>query len=198
MVTPAQPLSRELIVSAARTSIEANGVDELSLRAVARQLEVTAPALYAYVSDKHDLIAAVATQYFDELAARFEAIEVDNPLDGIRALSRAYIDHALASPQLFRLLFRYPPAASGLEVPGVEGFDPSTRTFDMALATTADAIEAGLLAITDPTAAAMTMWAAIHGVSEVLLMGFGLDDAAADELIEAVISTVLAGQVAGY
>lgn len=194
---PNKPLSRDFVVAAARASIEANGVDQLSLRAVARQLNVTAPALYAYVSDKHDLIGAVATQYFDELAARFEAIEVDDPLEGIRALSRAYVDHALASPQLFRLLFRYPPSASGMEVPGVEGFAPATRTFELALATTAEAIDAGLLAVTDPVAASMTMWAAVHGVSEVLLMGFGLDDAATHELIESVISTVLAGQAHG-
>ena len=186
-----------MIVAAARASIEANGVEQLSLRAVARQLEVTAPALYAYVADKHDLIAAVAAQYFDELVARFEAVEVDDPLEGIRALSRAYVDHALGSPQLFRLLFRYPPAATGMEVPGVEEFAPATRAFEVALATTAAAIEDGLLAASDPVAAAMTMWAAVHGVSEVLLLGFGLDEAATDALVESVISTVLAGQVHG-
>lgn len=194
---PAKPLNREMIVAAARASIEENGVDHLSLRGVARQLDVTAPALYAYVTDKHDLISAVAAQYFDELAARFDAVESDEPLEAIRALSRAYVDHALASPQLFRLLFKYPPAATGIEVPGVEEFAPATQAFEVALATTAEAIEAGLLAVTDPVAAAMTMWAAVHGVSEVLLMGFGLDEAATDALVESVISTVLAGQVRG-
>ena len=105
--------------------------------------------------------------------------------------------HALASPHLFRLLFRFPPAATGMEVPGVGGFAPATRVFELALATTAEAIDAGLLAVADPVAASMTMWAAVHGVSEVLLMGFGLDDAASDELVESVISTMLAGQVHG-
>jgi AcrR family transcriptional regulator len=196
-VPPSAPLSRELIVAAARASIEADGVDRLSLRAVARQLGVTAPALYAYVTDKDDLLAAVASQYFDELADRVEAIEARDPLDGIRALSRAYVDHALASPHLFRLLFRFPPAATGMEVPGVEVFAPATRVFELALVTTNEAIDAGLLAVTDAVSASLTMWAAVHGACEVLLMGFGLDDAAADALVESVISTMLAGQVHG-
>lgn len=196
-MTPEHPLSRDRVVAAARASIEANGVDTLSLRGVARSLGVTAPALYAYVDDKHELIAAVATQYFDELVARFDAIDVDDPIEGIRALSRAYVDHALASPQLFRLLFRYPPASTGISVPGVDDFAPATRAFEVAHATTAEAIDAGLLGVNDPIAASMTMWAAVHGVCEVLLMGFGFDDASADALVESVISTVLAGQIRG-
>jgi hypothetical protein len=41
----------------------------------------------------------------------------------------------------------------------------------------------------------MTMWAAIHGVAEVLLLGFAVDEEASVELMDSVINTVLAGQV---
>jgi hypothetical protein len=41
----------------------------------------------------------------------------------------------------------------------------------------------------------MTMWAAIHGVAEVLLLGFAADEEASVELMDSVINTVLAGQV---
>ncbi len=196
---PDEPLTRARIVACARAIIEAGGAarvtEGLSLRAVARSLGVTAPALYAYVDGKDDLVAAVATQYFDELVARFEAVDTTDPIAGIRALSRAYVDHALASPPLFRLLFRYPPASTGVAVPEVEAFAPATRAFEVALATTTRAIDDGLLAEGDPVAAAMTMWAAVHGVAEVLLLGFGFDDAAADALVTSVIDTVLTGQV---
>lgn len=183
------------MVGCARAAIEAGGVEALSLRAVARDLGVTAPALYAYVRNKDDLVAAVAAQYFDELVDRFEAVDTTDPVEGIRALARAYVDHALASPQLFRVLFRFPPAAAGVGVPGVAPFAPATRAFEVALATTTRAIDAGLLAAGNPVDAAMTMWAAVHGVAEVLLLGFGFDDASADRLTASVIDTVLAGQV---
>ncbi len=189
------PLSRARVVGCARTAIESGGVEALSLRAVARNLGVTAPALYAYVRNKDDLVAAVAAQYFDELVDRFEAVDTTDPVEGIRALARAYVDHALASPQLFRVLFRFPPASAGVGVPGVAAFAPATRAFEVALATTTRAIDAGLLAAGSPVDAAMTMWAAVHGVAEVLLLGFGFDEASADRLIASVIDTVLAGQV---
>jgi AcrR family transcriptional regulator len=185
------PLTRSLVVDAARAQLEREGAEHLSLRGLARELGVTAPALYAYVDDKDDLLAAVATQHFAALVARFEAIEADDPIDRIRALSRAYVDHARSSPNLFRLLFRYPPSA----VDGADAFPPATRAFELAAAATADAVAAGQLGVADAALASMTMWAAIHGVAEVLLLGFGFNDETADALVESVIETVLAGQV---
>ena len=45
------------------------------------------------------------------------------------------------------------------------------------------------------TVACMVMWAAMHGLAEILLMGFGFDDAGAEQLIAATIDTMLAGLV---
>jgi hypothetical protein len=64
----------------------------------------------------------------------------------------------------------------------------------VAAAATADAIDQGLLAVEDLTLACLTMWAAVHGVAEVLLMGFGFDDATAERLLATTVETVLVGQ----
>ena len=184
-------LSRELVVDTARRQLERDGSAELSLRAVARELGVTAPALYAYVDDKRELMAAVATDHFERLIERFEAVEETDPLGRVRAVSRAYVDHAVASPALFRLMFRYPPSSAG----EVEAFPPATRAFEVASAAMTDAMARGLLGVTDVTVACMVMWAAMHGLAEILLMGFGFDDAGAEQLIAATIDTMLAGLV---
>lgn len=185
------PLTRELLIETARQQLESKGIEQLSLRGLARQLGVTAPALYAYVKDKNDLLEAVATEHFELLVERFELIDESDPLKRIRALSKAYVWHALESPSLFHLMFRYPPTA----VPGVDAFPASTRAFEAAASATAQAIAAGQIAHTDPGTASMTMWAAIHGVAEVLLLGFAADEEASLALIDSVIDTVLAGQV---
>jgi AcrR family transcriptional regulator len=152
---------------------------------------VTAPALYAYVRDRDDLLAAVAAEHFAELVVRFDSVDVSDPLDRIRALGHAYVEHALASPALFRLMFRYPPRS----VPGLDAFGPSAQAFDAAASATAEAVESGQLAVEDVGMAAMTMWAAVHGVAEVLLLGFSLDEESSRALVDSVIDTVLAGQI---
>lgn len=152
---------------------------------------MTAPALYAYIADKGELLAAVASDHFERLVERFEAVEETDPLDRIRTVSRAYVEHALESPGLFRLMFRFPPTPTS----GVEAFPPATRAFEVASQATADAVAQGLLAVEDVTMACMTMWAAMHGVAEVLLMGYGFDDEGAEQFLASTIDTVIAGQM---
>ncbi len=55
--------------------IRTSGLEAVSLRRVAAMLGVTAPALYAYVTDKNDLLRSVAEVEFDQLMQRFEAID---------------------------------------------------------------------------------------------------------------------------
>ena len=61
--------------------IETGGLEALSLRRLARQLGVTAPALYGYVRSKQDLLSALAEIEIDRLAARFEEVDDANPGD---------------------------------------------------------------------------------------------------------------------
>lgn len=184
-------LTREVVIAAARAQLERDGAEHLSLRAVARDLGVTAPALYLYVRDKRDLLAGVAEEHFERLVERFEAVDDPDPLERIRGLCHAYVDHARSSPALFALLFRYPPTA----VPDADAFPPSTRAFELAARTTAAAIDAGLLAPADPSETSTTMWCAIHGVAEVVLMGFVDGEGAVTQLVDRVVDTVIAGQI---
>ena len=71
----APPLTRESVIEAARRSIVADGLEAVSLRKLAASLGVTAPALYAYVDDKRDLLRAVAEREFQRLARRRQRID---------------------------------------------------------------------------------------------------------------------------
>src|SRR4051794_4838345 len=154
-----------MVVDAARTLLRIHGADDLSLRAVARHLGVSAPALYWYVESKDELLGAVATEQFEALVHRFDEIDATlPPIQRMRRLSRAYVEHALDDPALFRLMFRYPfrPTAS------VDAFPPAARAFDHAARAAEEAIAAGDLT-GDASQVNLAMWAAVHGVAEVLL-----------------------------
>jgi AcrR family transcriptional regulator len=155
-------------------------------------LGVTAPALYAYVTDKNDLLRSVAEVEFDQLMQRFAAIDETDPVEWVRRLGRAYVEHALANPELFRTMFLFPPelpnsTATGLELPA------ATKAFEMALGATTVAVEQGYFAAIDPLTAALTMWTAMHGLADILLLGFGFDDATRDQLIDTVLDATIAG-----
>jgi len=186
------PLSRAAIVTATREIIVKAGVENVSLRRVAAALGVTAPALYAHVSHKRDLLQAVAEAEFETLIGRFEAVPDSEPLDRMRSYAHAYIDHARANPELFRVMFLFQPQLAATTPTGSE-LPAATKAFAMPATAVVDAVEAGLLTNPDPVLTSLTAWAAVHGAAVVLQLGFAFDRATEDALVESVLDMMIAG-----
>src|SRR4051812_3098554 len=146
---PATPLSRDAVIDAARRLIASEGLAAVSLRKLAAALGVTAPALYAYVTDKRDLLKGVAEREFRRLSTRFEQIDDPDPVERMRQMSRAYVDQALDEPELFRTMFQFAPDLTMGATSGAE--DPlATAVFDLALGPVVEALDSGALRSADP------------------------------------------------
>jgi AcrR family transcriptional regulator len=112
------------IKATARGLLVESGPEALTLRATARDMGMTAPALYRYVASHEDLVVAVCQDVLDEVTAALEVardtVPVTDPVGRLMATCRAFREWALAHPREFQLTFasvaeRPPPAH---EVPG--------------------------------------------------------------------------------
>ena len=190
-MTPADRplLQRDAIVDAARALIVAGGLEALSLRRLARGMGVTAPALYAHVRDKQDLLRAVVDIEIEALAASFEKFKDLDPLDRIRAHSRAYVAYARENPELFRVMLLVPPAglAGGVPLPA------TTNAFAEAVRAVDEAIATGAIKSDDALLVAMTLWSGAHGVASLLQLGFDLPRELEDAMIDEITDRILAG-----
>lgn len=187
-----EALTREAIVAATRDLIETEGLDAVSLRRVGAALGVTAPALYAHVADKRDLLRSVAAVAFTLLIETFETIDDHDPVERVRRFTRAYIDFAATNPELFRTMFLFPPDLA-FGSPTGEELPMATQAFQVPLNALTEAMDAGTFRSMDPDLAGLTMWTVAHGCAEVLAMGFALDDDGREALISAVVETVIDG-----
>jgi AcrR family transcriptional regulator len=97
------------IKAAARKVLVEQGVDGLALRAVARELGMTAPAIYRYFSSREDLIENVVVDLYDELCDHMEAARdatvPARPAPQLLAASRAFRSWATTHHAEFGLLF---------------------------------------------------------------------------------------------
>ena len=189
-MTP-QTVTRSSIVEATRELIRAEGLDAISLRRVGRAVGVTAPALYAHVRDKEDLLRAVAATQYGELVERLEAIEPLDTLDRVRRSCHVYVDLAVDEPELFRTMFLFPPAVDQVDPLGVE-FDAATEAFGLSAAAATAAVDVGIL-VGDPVTISFAFWTASLGLASVLQMGLQLTDDQRTELIDTVIDGLLRG-----
>lgn len=184
-------------MQATRLMLRTTDLDDLSLRRLAATLGVTAPALYAHVEDKEDLLRAVAESGFHDLVDRFDRVVTEDPMDRLREYGRAYVAQALADPEVFRIMFLYRPAA--LEVPEVDNeLAAATDAFVRPGEAVRAAIDAGRIHPDwDPVRASMVLWTAGHGTASVLLLGASGGEvilaAGMEHLVDDVLEVTLAG-----
>lgn len=102
---------RAEIIDAALRLLDQQPHSELSLRAVAREVGVTAPAIYPHFPRREDMIAEVVRVSWAGLAREMERADAraraKSPRDRLKAQARAYIRYATASPTRYETLFGF-------------------------------------------------------------------------------------------
>ena len=112
------PNLQEAIKETAWKQITEFGAPALSLRAIARALKITAPAIYNYFPDRDALVTALIIDAFTsfgdwQLEAR-DSVPEENLLGRMNAIGLAYRNWAHTFPQRYQLIF-------GTPIPGYEG-----------------------------------------------------------------------------
>jgi AcrR family transcriptional regulator len=141
----------EEIKATAWRQIAEQGASALSLRAIARELSITAPAIYNYFSRRDDLVTELIVDAFisfgDAQVAALEAIQTGDHAGRLRALGLAYRQWAVTYPQRYMLIFGAP--IPGYFAPAEKTTPAAARALSVLVDVLADAHRAGRLAL-DP------------------------------------------------
>jgi AcrR family transcriptional regulator len=188
------------IKQAAREQMAQHGTAGISLRGIARELGITAPAIYNYYPRLDDLITALIVDAFTALADAIESAEaaVASESYGARILASclAYREWAIEHPVDFQLIYGNP--IPGYEAPADITVPLARRPFDGLYRLFLEAYQTGELTIppeyasVPPTVAThfaavvpseddafpdallcllMSGWARIHGMVMLELFG---------------------------
>lgn len=91
---------------AAAEALLSEGPEAISVRRVADAAGTSTRAVYSVFGGKPGLLSALYRQSFDELTARILAVPTtDDPVGDLVGAGLAFRAHALAHPNLFRLVF---------------------------------------------------------------------------------------------
>ena len=112
------PNLQDSIKETAWRQIAEYGAPALSLRAIARELKITAPAIYNYFPDRDALVTALIIDAYksfgdSQLEAR-DAVPASKVVARLKAIGIAYRTWANKYPQRYQLIF-------GTPLPGYEG-----------------------------------------------------------------------------
>lgn len=172
---------RNALIEAATALLDEDGPAGLTLRAAARRAGVSSAAPYRHFADRASLLAAVAVQGFELLAAEMEtglaemtgaSGAADDKFWVVERLGRLYIEHARRFPERFRLMF-------GHELGDRDGHEhlkeAAGQAFFMLRGAVAEAVGAQ-----DVDVATDVCWACVHGIATLAVDG-QLDETRSDE-----------------
>ena len=158
---------RDEILAGATELLEQTGSEEaVTLRAVARQVGISAPSIYAHFADREAIVDGIVNGVFGDFNAAIKdagdaAVQAGGgPRERLRAGCAAYLEFAAERPNRYKLLF---------ERRDLIGADSEAsrliriESFELLVASVQACVEAGISASDDPARDAKAIWAALHG-----------------------------------
>lgn len=153
---------RQRLLDRAGEILADGGIRVLSLRALADAAGTSTSAVYSLFGGKPGLLRAIYAEAFGRLGRHLAAVPATaDPAADLVALGLAYRDSALASPQLYPLMFGQAPAS-------LEPGEPERQLAGAAFGVLAGAVErcvrAGLFAPGSTRRLTLAAWALAHGL----------------------------------
>jgi AcrR family transcriptional regulator len=168
---------RTRIVEAARDIVSAEGLDALSMRAIAQRAEYSPATIYLYFRDKDALLREVIQAGFERMGEymREELEEVGtaaSPAEQYLALGRGYVRFAIENTAYFRVMFELPTVAHMDCMPHECAAGPiGGLPRDFATRTVQRAIDDGYFKMPDAGRGTLVGWALVHGMTSLYLSG---------------------------
>jgi AcrR family transcriptional regulator len=184
-------LRREILEAASRLFVE-EGFQRLTMRRIAERIEYSPTTIYLHFKDKNELLAAVCQETFAQLTTKIERIRrsAPTPMAYLREGLRTYVEFGLAHPDQYVVTFMVPAPA----MPGSSpGHSIGQQAFETLRAGVRACAEHGDIQTGDIEATAQALWAAVHGVTSLLISTKGFPFVSQSVLVDHVIDTALAG-----
>lgn len=196
---------RNALVRAAAELAEKGGPEAVTIRAAAREVGVTPTATYRHFEGQAELLAAARDEAMDRMAQTTLALlpepdpgadPVAVALDRLLAAGRGYVRFALDQPGLFRMAFCPVSDEEAEHDPAVARERMSqSPPYAFLSAVLDELVEVGWLEPERRPGAEAGPWAAVHGLSLLLLDGpyRHLDEPARDAVITSTLEMVERG-----
>lgn len=156
---------RSLILDSAKKLFIENGVEQTTIRAIAKNIDYSVGTVYFYFKDKNEILDALHTQGFAQLGQQFSVLQnVSDSMERLMAMGKLYIDFALKNPDMYELMFSLKAPMEALHNNEHEQWDEGISAFGALKNTVNACINAGRF--NGHTAEPLTymIWSVVHGM----------------------------------
>lgn len=186
---------REHMLEAARTLFVTEGYDRVSMRKIAARIGYTPTTIYLYFTNKSEILHCLAEEMYQKLFHAFERARQKelSPVAALKRILDACVDFGLEDPDRYRIGFMvatdlWPERADQMRKDSI-ALRVYTALLDLVRAVMKDKRPSRM----EVEAAAQSVWAAVHGLTSLLLTYASFPWAHKEALKDKVVEVAVAG-----
>ena len=184
-------LRREILDAASRMFVE-EGYDRVTMRRVAAKIDYSPTTIYLYFKDKRELFGAICDETFSQLASKLERLKAtpNTPIGQLREGLRTYVEFGTSHPNHYAVTL-----LQSQDVPKDFVWEDSigARAFGFLRGAVQGCVASGEIRTDSVDTTTQTLWAAVHGVTALLITMRGFPFVSRVTLIDHTIDTLIAG-----
>jgi AcrR family transcriptional regulator len=181
---------RTAILRAAREAFTRKGYEGVSMRLIAEKVGCSHPNLYLHFKNKEEIFDCLVEQSFQKLAEGMRKLDraggSGDCLERLRKGARAYVAFGLRNPGAYEFAFV-------LRRPGAPASHKPHLAYEYLRTMVARCVQEKRITAVDVDVAAQSAWAAVHGVTSLLLFRASFPWADREKVIEQVIDSAIDG-----
>ena len=180
---------RRTILDAARDAFRHEGYESVSMRKLAERVGCSHGNLYLHFKDKEALFDCLVEESFEEFDTAMrapEAVRRGDPVEMVRKMGRAYVAFGLANQSAYEFAFM-------LRRPGR---DKAHASYERLRGLAQRCLNEKRFRPMDVDVASQVLWAAVHGITSLLIIRPAFPWADRETLIGQVVDAAVDGLLA--
>src|SRR5262249_19094716 len=162
------------------------------------RIDYSPTAIYLHFKDKQELVSSLCEESFAKLVHELETLTDDyrDPLVRLRKGMERYVAFGLKNPNHYIPAFVLPPPADLDAKQHQKMLSPNSngmRALALLRDTIAEGVKAKKLRNVDPDVAARASWAALHGITSLLIVHDDFPWGSREQVVQMVIDALIDG-----
>lgn len=179
---------RRMILEASMKLFVEEGFEKVSIRKIAEIIEYSPTTIYLYFKDKNEILFELCEMGFQKMAEYNKDLgQIKNPLLRLHQMGENYLRFGLTYPEYYDLMFIQAAPMEVLQRQNCSEWNSADATIDALRELLRECMDNGLIVKDDVNAAAIGVWAMVHGLVSLSIrkrlgkMLDGVEEAAAME-----------------
>ncbi|MBW4890153.1 TetR/AcrR family transcriptional regulator [Mucilaginibacter sp. HMF5004] len=156
---------KTLILNSARKLFVQNGVEQTTIRSIAKNIDYSVGTVYLYFKDKNAILNELHSLGFAQLGEQFKVLaNVEKPMERLMAMGRLYINFAMENPDMYELMFTLKAPMAVLNESKKEEWDEGKSAFGVLKTTVEQCINQHHFEGHKAEPLTFMIWGLVHGM----------------------------------